>query len=79
MSAPISGKGSDVATREQAVGASARRARQKVGRALIGSLDGVRQTAAREQRNDGLSTGEHTGQRARYKRHRVVSSSTAAT
>jgi hypothetical protein len=40
MSAPISGKGSDVATREQAAGASARRARQRAGRTLIGSLDG---------------------------------------
>ena len=40
MSAPISGKGSDVATRERAAGASARRARQRAERALIGSLNG---------------------------------------
>jgi hypothetical protein len=36
MSAPISGEGSDVATREWAAGASAKRA----GCALIGSLNG---------------------------------------
>ena len=34
------GKGSDVMTRERAAGASARRARQKVGHALIGSSGG---------------------------------------
>ena len=40
MSVPISRKGSDVVTRERAVGASARRACQKVGRILIGSSSG---------------------------------------
>ena len=39
MLAPISGKRSDVATREQAAGASARRECQRAGRALIGSLN----------------------------------------
>jgi hypothetical protein len=37
---PISGKGSDVATRERAAGTSARGVRQKVGRVLIGSPSG---------------------------------------
>jgi hypothetical protein len=40
MLAPISGKGSNVTTREWAAGASARGVRQKVGRVLIGSPSG---------------------------------------
>jgi hypothetical protein len=40
MLVPISGKGSDVATREQAVGTSTRRVCQRVRCALIGSPSG---------------------------------------